>query len=185
MSRRQKDPLRTLSAEERALGALEPVARRAGGAGGAGHGVAGGRRRAELHGRGATGRTPRRRHRGGWVARFNREGLAAVVPRHGGGPPIRYADGAAAHPGRGRAGAGPRRVTARRRGRWARCGPPCAGPGTVCPPSAPTRSGARCTRPGLSWQKSRTWCDTGVVARRRGRGGAVTVTDPDAAAKKS
>src|SRR3954466_15013670 len=28
----------------------------------------------------------------GWVARFNREGLPAVVPRHGGGPPIRYAD---------------------------------------------------------------------------------------------
>src|SRR4051812_11568785 len=27
-----------------------------------------------------------------WVARFNREGLPAVVPRHGGGPPIRYAD---------------------------------------------------------------------------------------------
>ena len=26
-----------------------------------------------------------------WVARFNREGLAAVVPRHGGGPPVRYA----------------------------------------------------------------------------------------------
>jgi len=38
---------------------------------------------------------------------------------------------------------------------------------------------------GLSWQKTRTWCDTGVVRRRRGRGGAVTVTDPDAAAKKS
>src|SRR5215212_1667635 len=26
-----------------------------------------------------------------WVARFNREGLAAVVARHGGGPPVRYA----------------------------------------------------------------------------------------------
>jgi transposase len=25
-----------------------------------------------------------------WVARFNREGLAAVMPRHGGGPPIGY-----------------------------------------------------------------------------------------------
>ena len=25
-----------------------------------------------------------------WVARFNREGLAAVMPRHGGGPPICY-----------------------------------------------------------------------------------------------
>src|SRR3954454_9468666 len=26
-----------------------------------------------------------------WVARFNREGLAAVVPRRGAGPPVRYA----------------------------------------------------------------------------------------------
>jgi transposase len=25
-----------------------------------------------------------------WVNRFNRDGLAAVTPRHGGGPPIRY-----------------------------------------------------------------------------------------------
>jgi transposase len=25
-----------------------------------------------------------------WVARFNRAGLAAVTPRHGGGPPIRH-----------------------------------------------------------------------------------------------
>jgi len=26
----------------------------------------------------------------GWVRRFNREGLPATVPRHGGGPPVRY-----------------------------------------------------------------------------------------------
>jgi transposase len=25
-----------------------------------------------------------------WITRFNREGMAAVMPRHGGGPPIRY-----------------------------------------------------------------------------------------------
>ena len=37
---------------------------------------------------------------------------------------------------------------------------------------------------GRRWQKSRTWCDTGVVVRKRKRG-AVTVTDPDAVAKKS
>jgi hypothetical protein len=37
----------------------------------------------------------------------------------------------------------------------------------------------------LSWQKRRTWCDTGVVVRKRKRGGTVVVTDPDAAAKKS
>ena len=26
----------------------------------------------------------------GWVERFNREGLEATIPRHGGGPPVRY-----------------------------------------------------------------------------------------------
>ena len=36
---------------------------------------------------------------------------------------------------------------------------------------------------GLSWQKSRTWCETGVVMRKR-KHGVVRVSDPDAAAKK-
>src|SRR3954465_2603962 len=37
---------------------------------------------------------------------------------------------------------------------------------------------------GLSWQKSRTWCETGVVMRTR-KHGVVRVSDPDAMAKKS
>ena len=37
---------------------------------------------------------------------------------------------------------------------------------------------------GLSWQKSRTWCETGVVMRQR-KPGVVRVSDPDAMAKKS
>src|SRR3982751_2308767 len=37
---------------------------------------------------------------------------------------------------------------------------------------------------GRSWQKSRTWCDTGVVVRKRKRG-VVMVSDPDAGAKKT
>jgi len=37
---------------------------------------------------------------------------------------------------------------------------------------------------GLSWQQSRTWCDTGSVQRRR-KSGVVTVRDPDTEAKKS
>jgi transposase len=37
---------------------------------------------------------------------------------------------------------------------------------------------------GFSWQQSRTWCETGVVVRRRKREGLVAVTDPDAAAKR-
>ena len=36
---------------------------------------------------------------------------------------------------------------------------------------------------GLSWQKSRTWCQTGVVTRRR-KQGTVTLVDPDAAVKR-
>jgi len=37
---------------------------------------------------------------------------------------------------------------------------------------------------GLSWQQSRTWCETGVVQRRR-KSGTVTVYDPDTQAKKT
>ena len=37
---------------------------------------------------------------------------------------------------------------------------------------------------GLSWQKSRTWCETGVAMRPR-KHGVVRVSDPDALAKKS
>ena len=38
---------------------------------------------------------------------------------------------------------------------------------------------------GLSWQRTRTWCSAGTVVRTRKHGGVVTVTDGDAAAKKS
>jgi transposase len=37
---------------------------------------------------------------------------------------------------------------------------------------------------GLNWQKSRTWCETGVSLRRR-KDGLVRGSDPDASAKKS
>jgi hypothetical protein len=52
-----------------------------------------------------------------WVAGFNRDGLAAVVPRHGGGHPVRYGEASSGAswprwPGR-RSGCG----TARRPGR--------------------------------------------------------------------
>lgn len=35
-----------------------------------------------------------------------------------------------------------------------------------------------------SWQKDRSWCDTGAVARKR-KDGPVEVADPDAAPKKT
>jgi hypothetical protein len=37
---------------------------------------------------------------------------------------------------------------------------------------------------GYTFQRSGTWCPTGSAVRRR-KAGVVTVTDPDAAAKKS
>jgi len=36
---------------------------------------------------------------------------------------------------------------------------------------------------GYTWQRSRTWCQTGTVKRKR-KHGAVAVTDPDTEAKK-
>lgn len=37
---------------------------------------------------------------------------------------------------------------------------------------------------GLSWQRDRTWCETGTSSRRR-KAGTVIVTDPDSDAKKT
>jgi transposase len=37
---------------------------------------------------------------------------------------------------------------------------------------------------GYRWQKSRSWCETGEVARKRKRG-VVTITDPDSTPKKN
>ena len=119
-----------------------------------------------------------------WVARFNREGLAAVRPRHGGRPSIRY--GAAAQqrilaearrpPDRERDGTATWSLSTLQRAlRRAADGLPTVSTYTIWQ----TLHGA-----GLSWQKSRTWCETGVVVRKRKRGGAVVVRDPDAVGKK-
>lgn len=37
---------------------------------------------------------------------------------------------------------------------------------------------------GLTWQRSRSWCETGRVVRKR-KAGVMEVVDPDAEAKKS
>src|SRR4051794_38915287 len=119
-----------------------------------------------------------------WVSRFNRDGLAAVRPGHGGGPRIRY--GADAQP----------RILAE----WART-PQRDQDGTAtwslsllqkalrqAPDGLPQVSTFTIWRTlhaaGLSWQKSRTWCETGRVTRRR-KHGVVRVSDPDAMAKKA
>jgi transposase len=119
-----------------------------------------------------------------WVSRFNRDGLAAVRPGHGGGARIRY--GADAQ----------QRILAE----WART-PQRDQDGTAtwslsllqralrqAPDGLPRVSTYTIWRTlhagGLSWQKSRTWCETGVVMRTR-KHGVVRVSDPEAAAKKS
>jgi hypothetical protein len=37
---------------------------------------------------------------------------------------------------------------------------------------------------GFRWGKDRSWCETGTAVRKR-KNGTVTVTDPDAGAKKT
>jgi transposase len=118
------------------------------------------------------------------VARFNREGLAALDPRHGGGHKPTY-DAAA----QGRI----LREVART--------PTPEADGTAAWSLTVLRRVLRAAPDGLpmvstftiwrvlhdagyTFQRTRTWCPTGAAVRRR-KAGVVTVTDPDAAAKKS
>jgi transposase len=117
------------------------------------------------------------------VARFNTDGLAALDPRHGGGPPVQY---------------GP--VEAERILREARRPPERERDGTAtwslttlqralraAPDGLPTVSTFTILRvlrdAGLSWQADRTWCATGVVQRKR-TAGVVEVIDPATIAKR-
>src|SRR3982751_2508047 len=119
-----------------------------------------------------------------WVSRFNRDGLVAVRPGHGGGARIRY--GADAQ----------QRILAE----WART-PQREQDGTATWSLSLLQKALRQAddglpkvstftiwrtlhEAGLSWQKSRTWCETGVAMRQR-KHGVVRVSDPDALAKKA
>ena len=185
MTRRQKDPLRPLTAEERrALEQLSRAQREP-----ASHVI-----RAQLVLAVAAGQSYTAAARGGGrrsgdavarlVARFNREGLAAIVPGHGGGATVVYGEEE-----RARILAEVRRVpdrdadgtatwslsTLRRALRRAPDGLPGVSEYTIwC-----VLRGA-----GRQWQRSRSWCETGVVVRQR-KAGPVVVTDPDAAPKNS
>ncbi len=117
------------------------------------------------------------------VARFNQEGIAAIAPRHGGGQPVAY--GVAERQ---------RILDAARRL------PDRAADGTAtwsllmlqhalrtAPDGLPTVSTATLRtvlqEAGWTWQRTRSWCETGRVVRRR-KAGPTTVVDPDTAAKK-
>jgi len=119
-----------------------------------------------------------------WVSRFNRDGLAAVRPGHGGGPRIRYGADAqqrilaewARMPQREQDGTATWSLSLLQRAlRQADDGLPRVSTYTIW---------RTLHEAGLSWQKSRTWCETGVVMRKR-KHGVVRVSDPDALAKKS
>ena len=185
MTRRQKDPLRPLASEERA--ALEQLSRAQREP--ASHvararlvlAVAAGQRYT------AAARSVGRRSGDAvarLVARFNREGLAAIVPGHGGGAPVVYQEAERARilaearraPDRDSDGTATwSRSTLRRALRQAPDGLPDVSEYTIwC-----VLRGA-----GRRWQRDRSWCETGVVVRTR-QAGPVVVTDPDAAAKNS
>jgi len=185
MSRRQKDPLRALRDEERTV--LSRLSRS-----GSAPAAQVARARALLAVAEGQSYTPAARlvgRRTGdtvarWVAGFSNDGLAAVVPRHGGGHRIRY--GAVAQrrilaevarpPDRARDGTATWSLSTLRAAlRRAEDGLPGISTYTV---------GRTLHAAGFRWQKSRTWCATGVVVRKRKREGVVTVTDPEAAAKR-
>ena len=116
------------------------------------------------------------------VARFNRDGVKAVVPGHGGGARVHYT----AHQ-REQILAQARRPPDRERdgtATWSLSTLQRALRQQSLPGVSTYTIWRVLHEAGLSWQKSRTWCDTGVVQRRR-KSGVVRVLDGDAEAKKS
>jgi transposase len=185
VTRRQKDPLRPLTADERVE--LERVSR-AGSerADRVAHAkallaVAAGARlvdAARVAGR-------RSRHAVAYlVARFNARGLAALDRRHGGGPAVQY--GVAERerilqelrrtPDRERDGTATWSLTTLQRAvRAAPAGLPQVSTRTIL---------LVLWDAGYTWQENRTWCHTGTVVRKR-KAGPVEVTDPDTTPKKT
>ncbi len=118
------------------------------------------------------------------VRRFNQEGLSALAPRYGGGAQVQYGlaererilDEARRTPDREQDGTASWSLSTLQQAlRQAPDGLPNVSTYTIW---------SVLHQAGLSWQESRTWCKTGEVKRKR-KAGVVTVTDPDAEAKKS
>jgi transposase len=184
MSRRRKDPLRAVTDSERS--SLEELGR----ATSAPAGVVARARALVAVAEGcayteAARRVGRRSGAaiGALVARFNREGLAAVEPRHGGGRRVKY--GAAERerilaevhrpPDRERDKTATRSLTTLQRAlRGAEDGLPEVSTYTIW---------CVLREADLSWQRDRSWCHTGLAKRRR-KAGEVEVHDPDATVKR-
>lgn len=185
MTRRQKDPLRPLTADERSC--LAHLSRSQSES--ASHVARATALLAVADGQTYTAAAQAAGRRSGdavsqLVARFNQEGLLALEARHGGGPPIVYGSRererilaeVGRSPDRERDGTATWSLTTLQRAlRTAPDGLPQVSTYTIW---------TVLHEAGLSWQRSRSWCETGSVTRRR-KGELVTVNDPDAEAKKT
>lgn len=117
------------------------------------------------------------------VARFNREGLAALEPRHAGGARRRYGADEAARilaevdrtPDREGDGTATWSLTSLQQAlRNASDGLPSVSTFTIW---------CVLREAGYSWQNTRSWCPTGSAIRKR-KAGQVTVSDRDSEGKK-
>jgi hypothetical protein len=185
MSRRKKEPLRALQSEERAL--LEQVQRARSER--ADRVVRATALLAVADGASYTEAARRAGRRSGdgvahLVARFNAVGVAALDSRHGGGPARRYGTPeqdrilAEFHraPDREQDGTATWSLTTLQRAvRRAPDGLPQVSTFTIL---------QTLYEAGYSYQRTRTWCQTGTARRKRKRG-TVTVADPDATPKKT
>ncbi len=118
------------------------------------------------------------------VARFNRDGMAALKPRHGGGQPKAYKQAeeerilreVRRRPDREADGTATWSLTTLQRAlRRAPDGLPMVSTGIIW---------AVLHDAGYSWQRDRSWCETGQAVRKR-KNGRVKVHDPDAVPKKT
>ena len=185
MTRRQKDPLRPLTLEERKLlvrisrSHAEPAAHVA-------------RAKALLtvaEGKSYTEAAKAAGRRSGdavsqLVWRFNREGLGALEPGHGGGRRTIYAASererilaeVGRRPDRQKDGTATWSLSTLQKAlRRAPDGLPEVSTYTIW---------KVLKEAGFEWQRTRSWCETGRVKRKRKSGEVVEVIDPDAEAKK-
>jgi transposase len=118
------------------------------------------------------------------VARFNREGRAAIRARHGGGQPKRYTQAEQERilhevrraPDREEDGTATWSLTTLQRALH-RAPDGLSGVSTYTIWCVLHEAGFR-------WGQDRSWCETGTAVRKR-KSGTVTVTDPDAVPKKT
>lgn len=118
------------------------------------------------------------------VERFNKEGLQAMQPGHGGGPTTKYSAverervlaEVRRQPDPEKDGTNTWSLTTLQKA-LQKAPDGLAGISTE-------RIWVILQEAGFRWQKSRSWCETGQVARKRKRG-VVKVVDPDATQKKN